>query len=200
MDTITTTSPDTAAPRDFAAALDACHDRAALGGLVVSRGGWAVASPARVPAGAGVPGASGALAAERGGTPSDDRRQEAFADELIGLHRRTLRGVLDGAVARLDGRVSEGSNLLNRQLVRGAVADVALALSEADDLRALPGSTPWRRWRIHRHLVDAGRTVLKLYGAGGFVAGGPGTVLYLAEVLGNTYLRPERPGSEAADD
>ncbi|MFF1283301.1 hypothetical protein [Streptomyces sp. NPDC058299] len=200
MDTATTTSPDAAALRDFAAALDACHDRVAPGGLVVSRGGWAVASPARVTAGAHVPGSSGALMAEHGGTPAADRRQEAFAEELIGLHRQTLREVLDGAVARLDRRVSEGANLLNRQLVQGAVADVALALSESDDLRELPMSTPWRRWRIHRDLVNAGRTALKLYGAAGFAAGGPGTVLYLTEVLGNTYLRPEQPGSEAGDD
>ncbi|MFF9086026.1 hypothetical protein ACF1BE_06375 [Streptomyces sp. NPDC014991] len=199
MDSATTTSPDTAL-RDFAAALDACHDKVTSGGLVVSHGGWVVASPARVTAGAQVPGSSGALMAQRGGTPAADRRQEAFAQELIGLHRQTLREVLDGAVTRLDERVSEGVSLLNRQLVQGAVADVALALSEADDLRELPMSTPWRRWRIHRDLVNAGRTALKLYGAGGFVAGGPGTVLYLTEILGNIYLRPEQPGPEAGDD
>ncbi|UQA94132.1 hypothetical protein [Streptomyces halobius] len=200
MNTDMTTSPEGTALGDFAAALDACHDRVAPGDLTVSYGGWAVASPTRVTAGAQVPGSSGMLMAQRGGTPAADRRQEEFADELIRLHLQTVRQVLNGAVARLGERVSEGANLLNRQLVQGAVADVALALSESDNLRELPLSTPRRRWRIHRDLVNGGRTALKLYGASGFVAGGPGTVLYLAEVLGNTYLHPQQRGSEAGDD
>ncbi|MBD0674417.1 hypothetical protein, partial [Streptomyces sp. CBMA156] len=145
-----------------------------------------------LPDGAPVPGGSGALRAAGSGTPSPDRDRELFADGLLRLHRELLRELLDAVVVRLGHRTSEGANLLNRQLVRSAVADVALALTEAADLLAIPDRTAARRHRIHHGLVDAGRVAIKLYGASGFVADGPGRLLYLAELLGNTYLLPDR--------
>ncbi|MFE2727328.1 hypothetical protein [Kitasatospora sp. NPDC059327] len=186
------------APRDFAAALDACHELAGPGALVTSPGGWAVASAARLPEGVPVPGGSAVLAVTGSGVPSPERARELFADGLLRLHRELLRGLLDAVVVRLGDRTSEGANLLNRQLVQSAVADVALALTEAADLLAIPDRTAARRHRIHRGLVDAGRVAIKLYGASGFVADGPGRLLYLAELLGNTYLLPD--GRERDED
>ncbi|MER6399609.1 hypothetical protein ABT263_26715 [Kitasatospora sp. NPDC001603] len=181
-----------AALRNFAAALDACHELAGPGALVSSAVGWAVASAGRLPEGAPVPGGFDALAVTGPGAPSPDRARELFADGLLRLHRELLRGLLDAVVVRLNDRTSEGATLLNRQLVRSAVADVALTLTEAADLLAIPDRTAARRHRIHRGLVDAGRVAIKLYGASGFVADGPGRLLYLAELLGNTYLLPDR--------
>ncbi len=175
--------------REFTAALDAAHESVSPGTLVGSPAGWAVASPARAE-GVEVAGSSGALVAVRDTAPATDQVLQAFADQLLTLHRKALGEVLDVAVARLDKRVSEGSNLLNRQLVRGSAADVALALSETDDLRALPDPTPARRWRVHQEMVGAGRVLLKLYGASSFASDGPGRLLYLTELLGNTYLYP----------
>lgn len=186
--------------REFAAALDACHDGASPGGLVASAEGWVIASAARLPGGHPMPGGSDALAAACPGAPSPVAAREAFADALLRLQRGALGQVLGQAVIRLEGRSSEGANLLNRQLVRGDVADVALALSEADDLLGLPVPGPERRWRVHRHLVTTGRTLIKLYGASGFVDDGPGRVVYLLEVLGNTYLHPGHRRAETEHD
>ncbi|KJK56569.1 hypothetical protein [Saccharothrix sp. ST-888] len=187
-------------PAAFAAALDACHEQAAPGGLVASGSRWALASAARAGDGVPVPGGPPELVALRCAAPAGERELAVFAEQLLRLHRQALRTVLDAAVARLDRRLSEGTTLLNRQLVRGAVADTALALAESADLLGLPAGTPWRRWRIHRDLTAAGRTALKLHGAAGFEAAGPGRLLYLTELLGNTYLHPQPHGSEAQDD
>lgn len=173
----------------FAAALDDCHEQAVPGGVVPSRGGWTVASAMRL-GGTAVPGSAGVLTARRDTGQAAPEAYDVFCSALLHLHRRTLRDALDSAVARLDARESEGTPLLGRQLVRGAVADVALALSLTGDLLALPAPTPERRHRVHRELVGAGRTALKLHGAHGFTAEGPGVPLHLTELLGNTYLHP----------
>ncbi|MDH6134307.1 hypothetical protein P3T37_003709 [Kitasatospora sp. MAA4] len=188
-------------PALFAAELDACHEQAAPGGLVASRSRWVLASRQRTGGGRPVPGGPSGLVAVQHDTPGGERELDVFAGRLLHLHRRAVRAVLDGALARLDQRVSEGATLLNRQLVRGVVADTALALAEAADLLDLPGATAQRRWRIHRDLRAAGRAVIKLHGAAGFQAAGPGRLLHLAELLGNTYLHPGPDGSSvgAAD-
>ncbi|MER6385811.1 hypothetical protein ACWDBD_35085 [Streptomyces sp. NPDC001118] len=178
---------------ELAAALDDCHDQAAPGDVVVSPRGWVIASAARVADGAVVPGGWAELHAARRETPSPARQQALFADGLLRLQRQTLHRLLDAVVRRLEERTADGANLLNRQLVRGAVADVALALSEADDLSDQPGETR-RRWLIHQDLVAAGRTLIKLYGASGFTAEGPGHLVHLLELLGNTYLHPGEGG------
>ncbi|ARZ66058.1 hypothetical protein SMD11_0392 [Streptomyces albireticuli] len=201
MTALDTGSPATAADRlaAFAGALDDCHERAVPGGVVVSPAGWAVASVRRLGDGAPVPDGSGVLAARHGPRASDAAALGTFREALLELHRRTLRGVLDAAVARLDRRESEGVPLLGRQLVRGSVADVALALSQARDVLRLPRPTAGRHHRVHRELVDAGRTALKLYGAFGFTAEGPGGLLHLTELLGDTYLYPEGPEDPEAE-
>ncbi|MEU2437215.1 hypothetical protein ABZ595_13575 [Streptomyces rubradiris] len=184
----------------FAGELDDCHEQAAPGGTVPSPAGWTIASAQRLPAGAEVPGTSGTLAAVRDEPPAADRAAQVFCDALVRLHWRLLRDVLDGAVSRLDGRTSEGAPLLGRQLVRGTIADVALALSETRDLLDLPRPTAERRRRIHRDLVAAGRTALGLYGASSFAAEGPGRLLLAAELLGNTYLHTGEPEEGAGRD
>ncbi|MCD9144998.1 hypothetical protein [Streptomyces albireticuli] len=202
MTAVDSSAPATAAERlaAFADALDDCHERAVPGGVVVSRAGWAVASARRLGTGVPVPDGSGVLAARHGLRASGSEALGAFRGALLELHRRTLRDVLDAAVARLDQRESEGSPLLGRQLVRGSVADVALALSQARDVLRLPRPTASRHHRVHRELVDAGRTALKLYGAFGFTAEGPGGLLHLTELLGDTYLCPEDPEAEAGHE
>lgn len=172
----------------FATDLDACHDKAAPGGVVVSARGWVIASAERVD-GDPVPGGWTELSCARHGNPSPPAVRLAFARELVALQRRTLAELLDLAVTRLEQRSSEGSNLLNRQLVRGSVADVALGLSEADDLSRLDPQAR-RAWLVHRDLVACGRTMVKLFGASGFLDDRPGRLVHLLELVGNTYLHP----------
>ena len=50
---------------EFAAALDACHDRAEPGGVVVSPRGWVIASAALLADGEAVPGGWNELSAAR---------------------------------------------------------------------------------------------------------------------------------------
>lgn len=84
--------------------------------------------------------------------------------------------------------------LLHRQLVQGAVADVALALSDSAGLLDVP-KTRHRLWRVCLGLVAAGRNLLTLFGGVSFLADGPVSVLYLAELLGNVYPHPGRENS-----
>jgi hypothetical protein len=173
----------------FAAELDACHD-AAGAGLVGSAHGLAVASSHRLP-GRPVPGCPGL--AWTSAPRSAEGVLAEFGSRLVSLHQDVVRTQLDHVVGRLAERTSEGTALLHRQLVQGAIADVAIALSDTAGLLDLPGSGP-RCWRAHLGLVAAGRTLLTLFGGESFLADGPGGVLYLAELLGNVYLHPG-PGS-----
>ncbi len=170
---------------ELAAGLDACH--AAVGvGLVGSARGLAVASSHRLP-GRRVPGCAG-VSWVRTPASADDVLAE-FGSRLVHLHWELIRNQLDRVVARLGERTSEGTALLHRQLVQGAIADVAIALSDTAGLLDLPDPTQ-RLWPAHLGLVAAGRTLLTLFGGESFVAGGPGGAQYLAELLGNVYLHP----------
>jgi hypothetical protein len=189
---------------DFVAALDACHEQASPGGAVCARTGWTVASARRV-SGDPVPGSAGLLRASRGTGGPRPEALAAFSSALVRLHWRTLRTAFDATVVRLGSRTSEGTDLLSRQLVQGAVADAALALNDCAGLLGLPDESgppgppgaaadagERRLWQARTTLVRAGRATLKLSGAAGFLAAGPGSVIYLAELLGNVYLRPGR--------
>jgi hypothetical protein len=169
---------------DFAERVDACHVAAVVG----SSGGIAVASGRRLPGEAvrGCPALSWSCV-----EPSDEEVLTEFGALFVRLHWDTIRAELDHVVAHLTERTSDGTALLNRQLVQGAIADVALALSDSAEQLDLPKSRH-RLWRVHLDLVSAGRNLLKLFGAASFLADGPGSVLYLAELLGNVYLHPGR--------
>ncbi|HEV3358540.1 MAG TPA: hypothetical protein VG247_17225 [Pseudonocardiaceae bacterium] len=68
--------------------------------------------------------------------------------------------------------------------MQGAVADVALALSDSAGLLDVP-KTRHRLWRVCLGLVAAGRNLLTLFGG----------VSFLAELLGNVYPHPGRENS-----
>jgi hypothetical protein len=176
----------TSSVAEFAAGVDACHEAMAAG-VVGARGGLAVASSRRL-SGEPLPGCS-ALSWDTA-EASEDRVLTEFGALFVRLHGEAVRTQLDGVVRHLADRTSDGTALLNRQLVQGAIADVALALSESLSLLDLP-HTAERLWQAHLGLVSAGRTLLKLFGGASFLADGPGGVLYLAELLGNVYLHPE---------
>lgn len=178
---------------DFASSLDACHERAAPGGVVASRNGWIVASGQRT-IGEPVPGGAGMVLAASSAAPPDLDALPAFETALVQLQWDTLRTVLDDVVSWLGQRTFEGSGLLSRQLIQGTIAEVAMALSDSASLLDLPNSGGERLWQVHLTLVAAGRSLVKLYGAAGFVSDGPGSAVHLAELLGNVYLQP---GTEA---
>jgi hypothetical protein len=173
---------------EFATGVDACHDAVAgPAGTVGAPAGIAVASRRRLP---GEPLRAGDVLCWHAMPASDERTLAEFAARLVRLQWHTVGAELDDVLGHLTERTSKGAPLLEHELVRGAIADVALALSEAASLLELP-PTAARLWRLHLRLVSAGRTLLKLFGASGFLTDGPGGVLYLAELMGNVYLHPE---------
>lgn len=116
---------------------------------------------------------------------------DQFAIGLLAMHRELLRKTLRHALCHLDGRTSGGTTLLSRQLVQGQLADVAMALSVEEAMPpARREADPPARWRSHQRMVAAGRELVRLLGASGFLADGPAGDLYLAEVAGNVYLHP----------
>ncbi|MFD5466896.1 hypothetical protein ACFWIQ_29320 [Kitasatospora sp. NPDC127059] len=121
-------------------------------------------------------------------------------------HSERLR---EACVAYLDARRVEGTSLLLQQLVKGALADALIEqleiagvlddLAEADgecdpcspahplDTRALA--------RLQAQITEVDRALLRLLGAHGFTAEGPGREAYASELLADVYCG--RPGPVA---
>jgi hypothetical protein len=184
--------PDTFDP--YPRALDALHQRTAPGRLVSSPTGHVLASPALLPDAPPGPFTPLGLAVADAGAdsafgigPTADR----FAAGLLHLHAEALRDTLQHALHHLSSRTSAGATLLSRQLVQGEIADIAMSLAEH---QAMPfdhrDADRHARWRAYLRLVAGGRRALRLFGASGFLASGPGGRLHLAEAVGNVYLHP----------
>lgn len=180
---------------DYPGSLDALHVRAARSRLVASPTGHVLASGAQLPGAPDGPLRRLGVAVMEAGPDAvfgEGRAADRFAAGLLEIHRELLRQVLEQAMRHLDGRSSAGSSLLSMQMVEGQLADIAMAVN-ADE--AVPAGLRDRdrhsRWRSHLRLVAAGRQLVRMFGASGFLADGPGADLYLAEVTGNVYLHPE---------
>lgn len=175
----------------YPALLDALHERCGSGGLTASAAGYTLASSAKLPGTAEGPLRRFGLvfATAESATPPDAADQ--FAAGLLALYRDLLRRALRHAICHLDGRTSGGSSLLSRQLIQGQLADVAMALSMEETMpSARREADRPARWRSHQRMVAAGRELVRLLGASGFLADSPAADLYLAEVAGNVYLHP----------
>ena len=193
--TLTSTPPQHRAAPSYPFALDGAHERATAGrGLVPAPTGHVIASTTALPDAPEGPLTRFGLAVRKDagapGTPA------GFATELTGLHTALVRRTLDHTVERLGGRIAGGTALLGRQLVQAQLADIALRLRELEVMPADRRAGPGAPWRTHRRLVGLGRDLLRLLGASGFLADGPGGDLHLAEVTGNVYLHP---GTEYTD-
>ena len=191
---------ETATTQPYPLALDALHQRCAPGRLVASASGYVLASAVTLPhapAGPLVRFGLGCVDANPESAFAEGPIADRFAAGLLDLHHDLLRRTVAQAVAHLEQRTSGGATLLSKQLVGGQLADIALRLSEdaATPAERRHGDRA-ARWRAHRRLVSTGRDLLRLFGAGGFLADGPAGDLYAAEVAGNVYLHP---GTENPD-
>ncbi|MFF1402162.1 hypothetical protein [Streptomyces sp. NPDC058294] len=115
----------------------------------------------------------------------------------------------DACLAHLASRHTEGASLLMQQMVKGTLADVLLEHLEIegvlDDLTAgRTGPLGPLRPTDDRHLAAlqeqitrADRTLLRLLGAHGFTADGPGAGAHASELLADAYGPPgPRTGPE----
>jgi hypothetical protein len=194
-------------PRVYPALLDALHETTAPGRLVASAAGYVLASREALPAapehgiarfGAAWTSAAGASGARIG---TDPEALERFGRGLLDLHCVLLREALRHTMRWLDGRSAEGSSLLARQLNQGACADVAVEIAECEAMIArLDPAAPDISALISRRLTVAGRDLLDLLGAAGFLGDGPGGDLYLAELARNIYLQQGAERNDAYAD
>ncbi|CAG6391987.1 hypothetical protein NMG29_30420 [Streptomyces cocklensis] len=116
----------------------------------------------------------------------------AFGAGLLALHCDLVEHTLRHALDHLAARTSGGADLLSRQLVQAGLADAALALLE--ERAGGPPAGQDALARAHLRLVAAGRTLLRLLGASGFLADGPGGELHAAEIAANVYAHPGTEG------
>ncbi|MFD8550821.1 hypothetical protein ACFV08_04310 [Streptomyces fradiae] len=97
------------------------------------------------------------------------------------------RHLLDLAVAHLGRRTFDGAPLLHRQLVQGTLADAVVAHLEAES--ALDGAASHRAAlaEAHTRITAVDRELVRLFGAAGFTADGPGRSAHASELLADVY-------------
>ncbi|MFF8726184.1 hypothetical protein ACF073_06790 [Streptomyces sp. NPDC015171] len=130
---------------------------------------------------------------ERPGTPAARDWERGWGTALAWVrlgHSRRLFGL---ATAHLGQRTSAGSPLLRRQLVQGSVADAVVEHLEIESALTAAGSAALTgaglgHW--HDRLTAVDRLLLRLLGAGGYTAAGPGRAAYASELLSDVYVRP----------
>jgi hypothetical protein len=128
--------------------------------------------------------------------PGTGRASAAWRLGLAWLRLGVSEGLRDLVVLRLGERRSEGTPLLMKQLVKGALADVLTehleaecALGEAEDAWAEATGAAWLG-RVHDRITLADRTLLRLLGAYGFTLPGPGWDAHLSELLADVHREP----------
>ncbi len=117
----------------------------------------------------------------------------AWALGLAWLRLGLSEGLRDACVRYLAGRSAGDSPLLQQQLVKGAIADVLIEQLEVRAVLTGTESTTTRLAHLQEQITLADRTLLRLLGASGFLAGGPGEVAHLSELLAEAYNRCEEP-------
>ncbi|RFU41886.1 hypothetical protein DZF91_09535 [Actinomadura logoneensis] len=136
------------------------------------------------------------------------RRDEAPVD----VHRAPVRAwtlglawvrlglseqMLDTCMTYLRGRVTGAGTLLNQQMVKGSLAEVAIEHLEIETMMdgALPGDLDIAATvHLHAQITRADRMLLRLLGAYGFLADGPGQVAWVSELLADVYVGPPAEG------
>jgi hypothetical protein len=192
-----TGSPTANGPTGYPVLLDALHEAVTPGRLVASAGGYIVASSSALP-----------TAPDRGlarfgvawatAKPESAQDREQFGLGLLSLHCDVLRRTLAHALAHLQARTAEGKSLLTRQQIQATLADAAMEIRECESACAgLRDVTPRAHWSVSQRLVEAGRLLLDLLGASGFLSDGLAADLCLAEVTSNVYLHPGTENDDA---
>ena len=127
------------------------------------------------------------------------RPPEAAFLLLAVRHGLTAR-MLAAAVDHLSGRRSSGRPLLDRQLLRGAIADAVATLEFCRD--ALPGVPvpPAALAEVRSRLDALDWSLITMFGAAGYVRGHQARCLYLAHLIDDVWIGPgpDAPGEGQA--
>jgi hypothetical protein len=121
-------------------------------------------------------------------------QRAAWTLGLVWLRLGLSEELRETAMRYLNGRRTGNSTLLQQQMVKSTVAD---GLIEHLEVRAVltgigPGELPDTVLNhLHAQLTEADRALVKLLGASGYLAGGPGQVARVSELLAEAYCRSE---------
>ncbi|PWK75149.1 hypothetical protein BCL76_101884 [Streptomyces sp. CG 926] len=108
--------------------------------------------------------------------------------DLLRLRLGVAEGLRDACVEHLAARPSGDSTVLMQQMVKGQLAE---ALAQQLELSALldsgaPVRGPFLR-DVHGQITRNGRSLLRLLGAYGYLADGPGAVADASELLADVH-------------
>ncbi|MFI6027237.1 DUF2786 domain-containing protein [Amycolatopsis magusensis] len=172
----------TARERGLAPALAALLSALPPGTSVLGPGGGAV-----LPSGTDTDGVVVREANLPGGPVVLVRGESGPGDPMLAVGALWLRlglsqYLLDRCLEHLGERRTGGTTLLRQQLVQGAIAEVVTLHLQVRAELAVAGDSPGEG-QLHAKLTEADRGLLRLLGAAGFLAGGPGEVADLSELL-----------------
>jgi hypothetical protein len=107
----------------------------------------------------------------------------AWSRDVARLRIEMSEQLLEDCVRYLSDRYVDQTRLIDQQLVRADLADAATDLVELRALSAGPGCRP----DLHRRLTAVDLNLLRLLGASGFLADGPGRRAAAVEWLSDAY-------------
>ncbi|MET8453980.1 hypothetical protein [Streptomyces sp. NPDC005209] len=110
---------------------------------------------------------------------------------LAGVRHAWSQALLRSVVAHLGNRTSGDRLLLDQQLVQGALADAVIGQRENETCLGADGAEPGELRLLHDRITEVDRTLLRLTGAHGFTADGPGRTAHLSELVSHLYVRGE---------
>ena len=109
------------------------------------------------------------------------------ADALVWLRLGLSRALLDACLTYLERRTVHGAPLLHQQLVGGALADAVTEQTEVESVLMAPADAPDVLDDLHRQISTIDRRLLRLLGAFGFTAEGPGRTALVSELIADVY-------------
>ncbi|GAA1022481.1 MULTISPECIES: DUF2786 domain-containing protein [Amycolatopsis] len=108
--------------------------------------------------------------------------------ELVWVRLGLSQGLLDECLRYLGERRSGEESLLRKQMIQDCLASALNGqLAVEADLLADGSAAPARARYLHQCLSDVDRKLLGLLGAKGFLAGGPGEIADVSELLASVH-------------
>jgi alkylation response protein AidB-like acyl-CoA dehydrogenase len=109
--------------------------------------------------------------------------------ELARLRHAWSGQLLRDVVDHLATRTTGGKPLLEQQLVKSSLADAFIGRQETETVLTASDAGGGELDLVHERITEVDRTLLRLLGAHGFTADGPGSVAYVSELLAHVYTR-----------